>query len=36
MSHRPRLAGDGLLQLPSKKIAFAHDGFIYGRYSETK
>lgn len=34
MSQHPRLAGDGLLNLPSK-VAFGHDGFIYGRYSET-
>lgn len=34
MTQRPRLAGDGLLNLPSK-VAFGHDGFIYGRFSKT-
>lgn len=34
MSQHPRLAGDGLLNLPAK-VAFGHDGFIYGRFSET-
>ena len=34
MSQRPRLAGDGRLTLPSK-VAFDHEGFIRGRFSDT-
>jgi len=33
MSQRPRLAGDGRLELPSK-IAFDHHGFIQGRFAD--
>ena len=33
MSQRPRLAGDGRLTLPSK-VAFDHEGFIRGRFSD--
>jgi hypothetical protein len=33
MSQRPRLAGDGRLEVPAK-IAFDHHGFIRGRFSD--
>lgn len=33
MSQRPRLAGDGRLNLP-EKVVFDHHGFIQGRYGE--